>query len=615
MANRWWPFGDKTPDVSEISPNKVSLTENQLDFLNKMFPGFAEMNEQSSSELLEKLSITQFTDPKRYKELLNNQQENVSKDYAVAAAYAAIYTRISEGRRKIIQEVDRIKNFYLVDVILNQITEDALSPEIGTGYIVNLESDKEEIKKELDYLDERFEFDQMILNITPDLLAYGEYTLATKVIPSPQALETLKANNLSEWVVPNKIISKASEKTKPQVIANDETGIISINDTVDQTSIVALTKDCNIDGYVVRDDKQKIHYREPADFIKFTLGGTRVRVNIHNELGKISGNSDARIKDIPQFVRVGKSVIAPIMSKLRELELLETLVPATKLSKLSSGTLVGVQVPPGYEIEKAMEAAKKVEGILNKKIGVDQSRGELSIENIMSAAGRLKVVPIFGEKGVLSKLDYKSEEPDELLTSINDVRKVILGSVGIPPELVFGIESGSRGEMLKKYARYLRKLKSIQKALGDGLRQIVYIHLANKGIRFVPSDIKVSFYNKLVEIDNLDKLEFMDTVVGMLGHLREFVQEISNTTTNPEIAKYINVKEFVSYLDSQFGVIGLGSLINKDIDGDPVPVVGQDAAIGNDTEQPQDELPLPDDAGELPMPPAEDPLPSDNLIG
>lgn len=597
--NKWWQFGKE--------PDKASLSESQVQFLDTIFPGFSNL-QGSSEELLEKLSIMQFSDPKRYKELLNAQQDNNPKDFAVAAAYAAIYTKIADGRRKVINEVDRMRNFYLVDVILQQITEDALSPEIGTGYIVELGSPRDDIKKELDYLDEKFEFDQMVQNITPDLLAYGEYTLATKVIPSKKAMDLLRDDDdsindsfMNESLTVQDLTKKTSDVSKGGR-SNDETGIISINDTVDQTNIVALTKDCNIDGYIVK-GKGGVSYREPADFVKFTLGGTRIRINMNSEMGDTSNSSDSRVNQIPPFVRVGKSVISPILSKLRELELLETLVPATKLSKLSSGTVVGVQVPPGYEIEKAMEAAKKVEGILNKKIGVDPTRGELSIENIMTSAGRLKVVPIFGDKGTLSKLDYQSNEPDELLASINDIRKVILGSVGIPSELLFGIDSGSRGEMLKKYARYLRKLKSVQKSLADGLRQIVYIHLANKGIKFVPSDVKVSFYNKLVEIDNLDKLEFMDTVVGMLGHLREFVQEISNEQTSPNTAKYINPKGFVQYLDSQFGVIGLTDLINKDADGNPTPIIDETPDEETPPEDQGDQdMPLPDDTGELPNP-------------
>lgn len=549
--------------------------------------------QQPKQEVVEGLAVLNGLMGNRFNQIKQEMQS--VQDYQVAAALSSMYSKAVEDRKKIQLEVDRLRNFYLVDVILNQLTEDSLSPEVGTGKILAIKSNNKEVDSELQYLNERFNFDQLVLNIVPDIIAYGEYTLATKVNVSP------KVNSKQE--------SHLNESILDQLDSDDESteyGLYDISDTVDQGSIVALTKFGTIDGYLVKTQKNKLEVKEPADFVKFTLGGHRVRIDLAKELNK---NFD---ETLPRFVRVGKSIIHPLIPKLRELELLEAMIPATKLSKLSNGALIGVQVPPGYDIERAIEAAKRVEGILNKKVGVDSQRGELSIENIMTSAGRLKCVPVFGDKGSLNKMDYNSDEPDELLGSTETLRNIILSSAGIPPELVFGSTDGSsKGQILKKYARYLRKLKAVQKAISEGLKQLCYIHLANKGIKFVPDEVEIEFCNKLIEVDNLDKLEFMDTARAMLDSLREFVNKLASPEENPVVAKYINNKAYVEFLDKQLSVIGLSGLINKDLEtGELLEVPTQELSDANpediSSSEPAFEEPVPTEP-ELPPEQPEEP--------
>ena len=77
------------------------------------------------------------------------------------------------------------------------------------------------------------------------------------------------------------------------------------------------------------------------------------------------------VDNLPTFIIIGamKSATTSLyyylslhpeiyMSKIKELELLEQLVPATKISKLSNGTILGMQVPPNYNVEKGLAAAK-----------------------------------------------------------------------------------------------------------------------------------------------------------------------------------------------------------------------------------------------------------------
>jgi hypothetical protein len=458
-------------------------------------------------------------------------------DHNVAAAYSELYTNVSQSRMGIVKEVERMAQFYLVDAIVSQFIEDALTPEIATNEIleVRYETEGEDdttgdaIQKEIDDLDKKLDLDQLCLDIAPDLVRNGEYTLKND-------------------------------------FGDKRDGIKHIRDTVDQGSIVAITQDGKIKGYLEMNDRaNKLIVHPPKYFTKFVLAGDRVRVNLKKHVSEEFLKSEEAKKlmaMLPRYVRVGKSIVFPILPKIKELELLEKLVPATKLAKLSGGSIVGMQVPESFDIGDALKATKRVEGLVNNKIAIDDNIGEVTVQAIMSSAGRVKVIPVFGDKGNLSKLDYKSDEPDDLLSSVQETRQVICDSIGIPYELLFRSDDGNKSETIKRYAKYLRRLKNIQRAITKGVEQLIMNHLVNKGIDFEPDKIKVEFRNKLVEIDNLDKLEHMDVTVSLLGNLRNFVGEL--LMEDSPLRKFVNITAYKEYMQGQLDTIGLGELLTEE---------------------------------------------------
>jgi hypothetical protein len=516
-----WPWMRKT--IESKTPEGVALSDHQMAILDNIIPGFAKAKDPNLLEAL----IPGFNDPASLSQRIQARSEDMAMtNYQSIAAYGTIYTNISGYRKDVVKEVNKIRTFYLVDVILNQVVEDALAPDVSTGDILKVWSENPTIDAEIKKMNERYDFDDLVCDIAPDMLAYGDYVLKTDI---------------------------------PIKDKNDKPGLQDIHDTVDQEKVVAITKRGKVEKYLVENKDGKLEISEPANYIKFTLGNHKIRVDLRKEYSNTADKDDILSK-VPKHIRIGKSLLYPVIAKIKELELLEQLVPATKLSKLSSGTLIGVQLPPGVEIDKAMQAARKIEGMINKKIGIDIQKQELTLESIISAAGRLKVVPLLGDKGTLQKLDYKSDEPDDLLRSVEDVRKVICTSIGVPYEIIFGGTEANKGEILKKYARYLRRLKSIQKAIAEGIREMISIHLANKGVTFKEADVKVEFRNKLIEIDNLDRLEFVDTTINLLANQIKFVNDLR--ADESVLKDSINVDEFRKVIHEQLTTIGLGSIIS-----------------------------------------------------
>ena len=498
--------------------------------------------------------------------LSNYSNDNsLNKDLNILQAYTQIYARATGSMAQIIKEVDDIRNFYLVDVILGQLTEDSLTPEIGTDEILKIKYPKnKKIQKVLQNLEKDLKLDQLLLDITPDLLAYGEYVLRC---------DYGKLLELTDELGTGKKYNRGNDK-----------GIIALRDIVEQGKVVSLTQEAENKGYLYMDEEQGKIIKTPAStFIKFTLSGQRVRVKIEDQAPFTRSKSE-KVRQIlmtmPRYIRIGKSQIHPFISKIKELELLEKLIPATKISKLSNVNLVGMQVPGKFNIEQGLEAAKRVEGIINNKTGIDRRIGEITVESVLSLAGRSKVVPLFGDKGTLDKMDFKSDEPDDLLGSANEVRALILDSVGVPFELIYKSDGESKGELLKRYARYLRKLKNIQRSLIDGVKQICSYHMDSLNeTDYDESDLEVEFLNKLIEIDNLDKLEHADVTVSLLGNVKDFFGALMEEDS--PFKESVNHNEVSEFLNRNLRTIGLADALTSKEEGG---VDANDVEIVQDTE-------------------------------
>lgn len=467
-----------------------------------------------------------------------------SDDSESIALLTSAYIHISNTRSEIISSVDEVRKFYIVNVILDQLTQDSLAPDINTNEILELTSPKIRIKRELDYLMNKFNLNRLVEDIVPDMCAYGDYTL------SP--------------------------------VTTDIEGLTDIKDDINQAKVVPLINRGEILGYIFMDDEDtKLRFSGPTRFLCFSMLSSRVRVDISSESIMRSGVSvfstsnntgyslnwnlpnQGKVIDensvLPRYLRIGKSIIYPIIDKLKELELLELLVPASKLSSLSRGALLGMNVPVTAGINVGFEAAKRMESIINAKIGFSGQNNMLTADQIINAAGKTKVIPLFGEKGVLSKMEDGHSNDQDLMSSIDDTRRVICSSMGIPYEILFGGDGGNKSDLLKRHSRYLRKVRGIQHSISFAIKNLCSIHLKAKGIDHELDDIEVSFRNKIMDISEIENLEFKDTSLGILQNFSNTMQSVSQL---PGFQNAIDNKALAVFIKEVFDTIGVSGIID-----------------------------------------------------
>lgn len=414
----------------------------------------------------------------------------------------SIYTKTLEKKGEIIKKVDSVKNSFLYTAILDLVINDAIAPSVMTNDIVLITSSNAPIRKELQELETRIDFDALVLSLVEDLLSYGEYYTS--------------------------------------IVSREKEGVIGIVDNVDQSEIVSVY-DAFEPAYFLRQKGTKLTKIKVTELAHFCLGSRKLRIKVED-------------KDIKEYVRIGRPLFWGTFDLLRNLELISALIPASYLQKINSTSLIGIQVPDNASPEDAFEICRRYEDVLNSSISMDKETGDISISDVLSAAGKFKVIPVASSgKGTLTKMDPRFEEMTDI-SIFEELKRNIMATVGVPYEFVFGGDS-TKGELLRRFARYMRKLYMTQQAIAQGIKQIAKIHLAMKGMKAAPGHIEVKFTNALISVEELDKIEFIDTLVGTLGNV---VDVLGNAKES--LGAQVDNKQLQEFLNRHLKIVGLEDL-------------------------------------------------------
>ena len=483
---------------------------------------------------------------------MNQAEVPAAGTFYAQTAFTAIYAKVSGQIKNLYNDLDTIKNFYITRVILDQVVDDTLSPTVGSDEVFKYSHKNPAVQKRLDHLVEKLALNKLVQNIAHDLCFYGNYPLSTR-LDYPKTVDAKKSISGKEYVA-------------------QPTGLKELKDNLEFGSLIRIDLGANDYAYLHQEEETGIlKYHDRSDFVMFSLGGARIKARTDLWAPTLRHITDPKVQEyldkIPKYVRIGKPYFYQMTDKLRELELLEKLVPAVKINKLTQGNLMSVRLPETYDLQTGTIVANKLEQLINRKVSVDPVTGQITVEAILQSAGRTRVVPQFGEKGTIDKFDTKADAVDDIQGQATELKNSILDSMGIPSELVYKSESTNKNDIIKRYSKYLRKLKQLQKALADGLKQIAYIDLQAAGLVNVRYDeIEVNFINALIEIDHLDKLEFTASTVNTLKDVVDFFVNNLGGEGSP-FKPMINLNKVAEWLDTQLKSVGLSDVINTQKEG------------------------------------------------
>jgi hypothetical protein len=468
---------------------------------------FSKFFKKNMEKVLQNTSLNseynqQFVQPYQMMDIIKNSS-------SVNSYLISNFFNITKSKKELIEEIDNLRDFYLSQLIVNRIIEDAFTPTIDQDFfkpIVNIDGKFDEsLTQILEEFTHEMNLKKIILDIAPDTLYYGEMFLR------------LDVNDYTKQIK----------------------GVINIHDDVDLTKIIPVFRDSQVSYFLKFDPKEKKLKSVPnTQYVYFHLPSNRIKV-------KVNGLDDKVL-----YVRMGQSILYPIFGLLKELKFLEELMPIGMMKQMQKIKIVGVSIPAGTKPAEALEIARVYQKMIDKAMVSNEqyTDKEELLKSIQSKLGSIKVIPVWNDKGSLESQDIESDNNfEDIQQKIEDLRVLALKTLGVPTNLITQDNDILKTDIIKSYNMYTKKLKVIQDAMAFGLKQLYTIHLQNLGYTDIYMDNIEIVWNNTLDYEALQKIELVDILVSSFDNINNFIDDLEQKE-NIEV----NKKQYVDYMNTQF---------------------------------------------------------------
>lgn len=427
-------------------------------------------------------------------------------------------------RAGLIRTYESLRNLDVVQTILDVVQDDGFSSSQDDNvFTVTYEPEEEDelsekINDEVQSFIQRVGLRDFVKGNMEDLLLYGEYPFRMTCV--------------------------------------DGRGITEIIDDVSPDSIIAFYKG-GLPQFYVEKIADKMVIRSTDEMGHFCLDSRKIRVKVTDMRNRIP-------RMVPEYVRVGRSIVYQAISKLKRLQVFEMAAIADSLKKVMTPLLVGVSVPASATPQDVADVVKKYEIELSSPTTPNATDpGNYTFYDIFELVGRVKVIPNYSDgKGNVGTIEMSTGHQADIDAKEDRLRLSAAKAVGIPSYYISLTEEGgsSKLETLKVFSRYSRKLVMVQSSIGDGIRSIISTHLRMRGMAVREENIKVRF-KSLVNMDLLDSVEYTAASVDIMTDLFGALENIASSDAarmklNPErLLELLN--KFLSPMAGADGVLEL----------------------------------------------------------
>ena len=347
-------------------------------------------------------------------------------------------------------------------------------------------------------------------------------------------------------------------------------GIIEINNCINSEKVVSVYDDYEL-LYHVAERKALVRVEQVQvdkdDLSHFIIDSKTIQVK--------SGNFD-NVSEVPETVRIGKSILLPVLKLLQRYNLIDIANVANDLKTALMPPILKLHIGEQTTPTQMMEAIKAYEEYFlemgDALHGIDASK-EISPSQILQLATQVKIMPSSDGKGGLERESFTSDT--NLNESQDRLELRIKNTIGIPTNE----EQKSRLDNLREKARYAKKLLDIQYGMGHSISGLIVKDLKYQGIIVDEDNIKTKF--KAIQNPNIE--ENAETIFHLASSARDVIrtyvetaEDIHGLRVNPKGAK-----EFLDSLMSPYP-----QLENMLEEGEPEELSSEEP--NQDFEEPED---------------------------
>ena len=386
-------------------------------------------------------------------------------------------------------------------------------------------------------------------------------------------------------------------------------GITEVLDNLDLRELLAIYKNTELVGAV-----------------KFKLEGNRAKgdgflkaeeishfmLNYRKKPIKISKRFTDKY-NITEKIRVAKPILECVIDLIQQYNALEQLQTAMELIKATQGVYLGIGMSPQQDQERVAKQLQEFTLKFNRnRQNVVGNIEDIDVQRLMQSMNQLEFIPYSVEEGTNMIKQVEVKYPDSNLAEILDnLRKTIALSVGIPEQSLSISNSGVRqdkADTINTNPTYSKMLCTIQQLLAKGIRDMLYKHLKykysdeqgicraviNKGCIEILFSATTNLNDRLEDENMLMKAE-------TVGRMLSVVESIASSAVIP-----VKVKGelLVDYWKSQMHKdVHLRDVIEMMSPEEQrkleLMMTGQSMTDGGEVEEPEEEVEIPTDEGEL----------------
>lgn len=431
---------------------------------------------------------------------IQNSSSFNNKKYkeSISQSMQKIFRATFNSRSDIFEAIDLVKHLDISQQLLSTIVDDAFNAfdieEPFTIQYIGNSYNADEVNSRIQSSIKRLNLYAVFRDIVEDFITYGEYYL-----------ETPCAKNI---------------------------GIVSINDTVSAKDIISVYENYDLLYHVAkRKEKGQTVILEinKDQLTHFKMENASIRMR-PSEFGSVIG--------VPEVIKVGKSVLFPVLKLLQRYQLLDIASLANDLKQALMPPIIHIGSPEGMTSDQIMDMVKKYEEYFMEMgdllHSIDATK-ELQPSQILQLATQVKIAPASEngsgrmERVALDSEVNLNETQDRLVARIRS-------TIGVPND----DEGKTRFNLLKEKSKYAKKLIDIHISCGRGLQALMLKDLRYQGIIIEPANLEVKFksiQNPDVEEDAEGMFHMASAVRDVIRTYSETAEDIGGMRVKPESAK------------------------------------------------------------------------------
>ena len=429
------------------------------------------------------------------------------------ASIFATYIKSETERRKQYKEYDSMEEeSEVIATALDIYAEDSTDFDSFVGSRVWITSNKEKLAEEANELLKRIRIEKNLPRIARNTAKYGDFFLRLTTAKTPK--EDLKG----------------IERIDTSYYPRDVTPIV-INRTLlgywvaEADNVQAVESDCLFAPW------EFVHFAVPGDSNFVTYDGVPA-VDIKRE----------------DRVEYGQSLLKAARKAYKRSKLAHDILAIARITRSALRRVFKFQTETDNPV-KAITALAMFKKTMEKIGGVDKANEDMKYEELMNLLTQDIYIPIL--KDGRGDYAFESHGGDVDVNNIADIELFdnrLFMSLRIPKEYMnFGEGIGEKTTLLLKDIRYSKRIKKLQNALRNGIKELVFIHFALKGQTLDEEDFEVNMTSTSISED-LERLDYFGNAVQTADSLIRMLETFAGDEGEEGEKSDVNKSYLVYYI-------------------------------------------------------------------